>query len=56
MDKRTRELEKGKYQNPSLIEHTPNPSKVKKGLRNWGKQNTYVKNIPRHIKVDGVLV
>jgi len=37
MDKRSRELEKGKYQKPSPIGHTPNPSKIKKGLEKLGE-------------------
>ena len=41
MDRRTQELKKGKQQNPPPIEHTPNPRKIKKGLRNLEKLNTY---------------
>ncbi|MDD5581295.1 MAG: hypothetical protein PHY16_18750 [Methylobacter sp.] len=37
MDKRTQELKKGKQRNPPSIEHTPNPSKIKKELEKLGK-------------------
>ena len=37
MDRRTRELKQGKQGNPSPMEHTPNPEKIKKGLEKLGK-------------------
>ena len=37
MDRRTQEMKKGKQQTPHPIEHTPNPSKIKKGLEELGK-------------------
>ena len=37
MDRRTQELKTGKQPNPSPIEHTPNPAKIKKGLEKLGK-------------------
>ena len=44
MDRRTQEMKKGKQQTPHPIDHTPNPRKIKKGLRNWEKQNTNRQN------------
>ncbi len=37
MDRRTQELKQGKQPNPSPMEHTPNPAKIKKGLEKLGK-------------------
>ena len=41
MDRGTQEMEKGIQRNQPPIEHTPNPRKIKKGLRNLEKLNTY---------------